>query len=270
MKGNGTDYFILQTSLPKLYSHLTNSDQKNLEYLNEKQIKESFRFLSEQLAKDGIMTNLDDANIIRLDLFINLKTKYPSKVYKDYLKTIKLTRKEMSERENSFLFSNKQNQLNIYDKKKELEQWKIYLEDETMRFENRFMTKNKVKAIFGDKLSEVILNKERQLKQMEKLYHEIFDNSKGKILIDENAIEIIIKSGSRKDLKNNIFYYFLSQSPKYLTESVVSKHFSKTQAYKIKKEVEDYSKQYAVKNNFDLYKELKLKYEDEMNLLIKK
>ena len=168
----------------------------------------------------------------------------------------------------SFLL--KQNQLNIYDKKKELEQWKIYLEDETMRFENRFMTKNKVKAIFGDKLSEVILNKERQLKQMEKLYHEIFDNSKGKILIDENAIEIITKSASRKELKNNIFHYFLSQSPKYLTESVVSKHFSKTQAYKIKKEVEDYSKQYAVKNNFDLYKELKLKYEDEMNLLIKK
>ena len=52
-----------------------------------------------------------------------------------------------------------------------------------MKFENRFMTKNKVKAIFGDKLSEVILNKERQLKQMDKLYHEIFDNTKGIYLL---------------------------------------------------------------------------------------
>ena len=244
---------------------LSSLNENNDKKVILREIKGSFRFLSEQLAKDGIMTNLDDANIIRLDLFLNLKTKYPFKVYKGYLKTIKLTRKEMSERENSFLFSNKQNQLNIYDKKKELEQWKIYLEDETMRFENRFMTKNKVKAIFGDKLSEVILNKERQLKQMDKLYHEIFDNTKGIILVDENLTDIISKSNSRKELKNNLFYYALSKNSTTLTEAIITKHFSKTQAYKIKKEIENYSKQYAMTNNFDLYNELKTKYENELN-----
>ena len=268
-KDNKNCNFILQTSLSKLYSYLKNSNKKNLEYLNENQIKESFRFLYELLINDGLLANLDDANLIRMDLFVNLQTEYSFQVYKNYLRTIQLSRKEKSERQNSFLFSNKQNQLSIYDKRKELELSKIYLENEIIRFENRFLTKNRIRKTFGNNISEIILNRKPQLNEMKKIYRDVFTNSKESIIIDRNLEDIILKSNSIRNLKQNMFYYMLSNNYNETIKEAISKHYKKTQSWKIRNEIKNFAKVYGKVNNINLFNELKSKYENELNLLEK-
>lgn len=268
-KDNKNCNFILQTSLSKLYSYLKGSNQKNLEYLNGNQIKESFNFLFELLINDGLLANLDDANLIRLDLFVNLQTEYNFQAYKNFLRTIQLSRKEKSERQNSFLFSNKQNQLSIYDKRKELELSKIYLENEIIRFENRFLTKNKIKKTFGNNISDIILNRKPQLNEMKKIYNDIFNGSEESIIIDRNLEAIISKSNSIRNLKQSVFYYMLSNNYNETIEETINKHYKKTQSWKIRNEIKNFTKEYGKMNNFNLVNELKSKYEEEINFLEK-
>lgn len=263
--------FILQTSLSKIYSYLSNNKTKNLIYLSENQIKQSFKFLFLKLKESGVIADLENANLIRLDLFVNVKTDYSFQVYKNILRSIYLTRKEQTEKENSFLFSNKQNQLSIYDKKNELELSEIFIDQETTRFENRFLTKDKVNKIFPGNITNKILDRNKQLNELKNIYAQIFSKKNSKIPYDEidtNINKLMKSSLNIRDFQNKVFYYYLQSnfSKEFLIENFKN-HFPKRSYYRIRKELQSIDFDKMKKNNISLFDELKTKYENEIILL---
>lgn len=267
-KDNKNANFILQTSLSKLYSYLIGDKNKNINYLNEKQIKQSFNFLFLKLKDSGIIADLDNANLIRLDLFINLKTDYSYSAYKNILRSIYLSRREQTEKEYSFLFSNKQNQLSIYDKKKELELFKINIDNELMRFENRFLTKQKINKLFFGNITDKILNQKKHLDEMKNIHDNIFNKTNNDIIVDKNFESILKSSKSLRDFQNNIFYYYLQTNFdfNYLRDQLKN-NLNKRSFYRTNKTLQQLDFDKMKKNNISLFAELKNKYEDEITML---
>ncbi len=268
-KDNKNVNFIFQTSLSKVYSLMNGLPEKNLIYLNQKQIYKTFLFLGEQLKRDGILCDFDESNLIRLDLFINLKTKYGFWAYRNYLKSLRFTRKDTTQKENSFLYSNKQNQLSIYDKRKELELWDIHIKNEIMRIENRFLTKNKIRQTFSFKIDEALYDRKEHLKQMKLIYEHMFKKKISGVEIDLNYENIINENSfDLRSLQTKIFFYTLMKNFDQKTiESFLRDKFSKSQFYKLKSKFNEFYKAYSIERNFNLVTELKLKYENEMNFL---
>ena len=52
-------------------------------------------------------------------------------------------------------------------------------------------------------------------------------------------------------------------------KEAIHKRYKKAQSWKIRNEIEKFSKEYCKINNFDLFNELKSKYKDKMNFLEK-
>lgn len=267
-KDNKNCNFILQTSLSKLYSLLKKDHSKNINYLNQNQIKQTFKFLFLKLKESGIIADLDNANLIRLDLFINIKTEYGYQAYKNILREFSLSRKKMTEKENSFLYANKQNQLSIYDKKEELKLYNINIDSELMRFENRFLTKNKINEKFFGNITEKLLNSNNHLNQLKNNYKDIFKNDIKEKLIDKNFESILNSSVTANEFMKSISLYYLENNfdKEFLYNRFNSKFNSKT-SYRLRKLLDTTFFNQMKKENISLFSELKSKYENEINML---
>jgi len=138
---------FVQVSLPKF---LKNS---NIESLSKNESMLSIEKLQKYLEKKvGIKTNIFKSNVSRLDVFLNLKTKYNFLNYGCILSGLNLKRKTKFEfAGTTFLFKNKSSQICIYDKIKEQINQGITLNINfnLMRIELRFLKKSKFKYEFG-------------------------------------------------------------------------------------------------------------------------
>jgi len=155
----GSNIF-LQMSLPKYHN-----ENDNLSSLNYDETVSLFKNLEKELYSNGIKTNIYNSTLSRIDTFKNL---YPDKdfcYYADLFSFLKLSRKKMRDYGTTFLFSNSDSEVCIYDKKVEL--LNKYGSDyincipsgnaSIIRFENRLLKKRKINNELGFSDLKVLL-----------------------------------------------------------------------------------------------------------------
>lgn len=134
---------FLQTSLPRLLS------ETNIKTLSKEDSKKAIDILNSQLKSVGIKTNLSNANLSRLDTFTNISTDFSFFTYTSLFSLMNCSRmKAIGYGDESYLWKNKQQELMIYDKVKEIKtkrpDAKIRMDKNIMRFENRLLRKRKI------------------------------------------------------------------------------------------------------------------------------
>lgn len=264
---------FLQTSLPKLNNYLDQSNTYNLKPLNEDQIKRAVYFLSTSLEHYGILTDLDEANLSRLDLFNNINTSLPFLEYREIFSRLNLSKKNLSEYAGeTFLFKNKSSQFTIYDKTKELLiKHKITVPANVMRFENRLLNKRKVLNSLGCRHIKQILNISELKKNMIDAGNLLFKFTPLDIeIIDLNFLfEKLNELKSENRYWLNKFYYneglysVLSRVPRSQLLYVLKDLLTRDKYSKAKKQIDNFDFSLSIFSNSklkSLYNELKGKY----------
>ena len=264
---------FLQTSLPKINSYLTSNNTYNLDSLNDKEILNSLQFVNNKLQDFGIMTNLDDSNLSRLDLFNNIKTNMVFSEYNRVFSQLDLSRKRLQEfAGETFLFGNRCSQMIIYDKSNELaEKHNITLKDHWTRFENRHLNKRKIFNTFKGKDLKLLLNRSLLIEEMETLGKKIFDKKKINVeLINENELyeQLLIRKETGRYWLRDFFYAegmtsVLSRVPKSILLKVLQDLMTKDKFYRIKKEINNFNFNLSVFSDSklcNLFDEIKNKY----------
>jgi hypothetical protein len=151
----GAVYAIASFSAPKLAtgSNYTPADAEAL--------KLAVKRLKSDLKSIGVRANVDNATVCRLDATKNVCTNEDFNSYYSVLSNLPCKLKNRRDYGNSFLFNNTQQQLSIYDKLAEMQSKKQNIGGlpKTIRFEQRFLKRQKVKAYLGlTSVSDVINN----------------------------------------------------------------------------------------------------------------
>ena len=270
---------FLSTSLPKLYSILKNKKDYNLKSLSESELMESTAFLDRTLRANGINTILDNATLSRIDLFSNVETNYSFEAYDFLFKNIYLSRKlNMQYDTNFYLFKNRQNQVAIYDKPRELKEvHKIYLDKNLTRFENRFLNKKKIFSTFKNtKVSDILTQRKEYLKEQQKMGNEIFKKDFVEaITLDLNHFENLIDRYKKTErswyssLIKDIGKSALLQHMDSKTASIIlsDKANNRMAAARIKKDFRTINQKQILKTKkrSELYNELKDKFYNTLN-----
>jgi len=105
-----------------------------------------------ELKEAGIRTNIEKASLSRIDTFKNVITEEPFLSYSPLFSTLEASRKIRRDYGTTFLWSNTQQELCIYDKIAEMEKKKIetsHYPAQTMRFEYRLLNKRKIDNVMG-------------------------------------------------------------------------------------------------------------------------
>ena len=164
----GNTKIILQLSLPKFFNG------NNFKATNLYDLKKNLLKIQKYLTTIGLYTNILDANLSRLDTFLNIPVKHSFKSYNSILSNLRLSRlKNFEYAGTTFLYRNTQHQICIYDKIKELENQNINLDikGNFVRIENRLLKKRKIMDSIGyykvkdlqDRLSEIKDNYENTI-----------------------------------------------------------------------------------------------------------
>lgn len=274
---NTFDYnsnIFLQTSLPKINSFLSGSNTYNLLSLNPNEIKDCIKFISNSLSDYGILTDLDAANISRIDLFNNIQTSFSFSDYSEIFRRLNLSKKNLSEfAGETFLFKNKSSQFTIYDKTKELFlKHKITVPANYMRFENRFLNKRKVFNSLGNNDLKSILNTNDFKNIMINAGNELFKTER-KININITDNDYIYQKLSY--LKNNNRYWLnkffyeeglssvLEKMSKFDLLFILKQYLTKNKFIYIRKKINDFDFSNSIFSNsklVNLYDEIKEKY----------
>jgi len=105
-----------------------------------------------ELYEAGIKADIEQASISRIDTFKNVITDEPFMAYSPLFSLLKASRRQRRDYGTSFLWSNTQQELCIYDKIAEMEKKKIetsHYPAQTMRFEYRLLNKRKIDNVIG-------------------------------------------------------------------------------------------------------------------------
>lgn len=105
-----------------------------------------------ELKEAGIKTNIEEASLSRIDTFQNVITEEPFYSYSPLFSLLQANRKMRRDYGTTFLWSNTQQELCIYDKLTEMENRKIETSSypaQTMRFEWRLLNKKKIETVMG-------------------------------------------------------------------------------------------------------------------------
>lgn len=147
----------LQFSLPKL------ANGTNYYPITEQAAKRALRGLEGDLREIGVSTNLDNAVLSRVDSFRNVLASETYATYHPVLSALKGKRMAQRDYGTTFLWSNTQQELCVYDKLAEMAARKhktAGLAPNTIRFEHRLLKARKVRdtlsmATAGDLLSDL-------------------------------------------------------------------------------------------------------------------
>jgi len=132
---------FIHFSLPK-YKH----GEHNYYPISQIEARECINHINDDLEAHGIYTDIINSNLSRVDLFLNIPTKYPFEHYKPLFEKLHGNRLKYTTLGTTVYFSNSRWEISIYDKKKELENNKFIIPDlseNVMRFEIRLMNKLK-------------------------------------------------------------------------------------------------------------------------------
>jgi hypothetical protein len=152
--GHNATNLTVQMSVPK---HLTGD---NYQPADVHTTAESLASLGRALDEIGIKTNLDNAEIVRLDMTRNLHTSERFEDYEPLLSTLKGRRTKQTKYVNEgFLWGNRQQQVTAYDKLKEMVSRKRDVKDlpRTLRLEHRLLKGRKVRDATGFRTSRDLL-----------------------------------------------------------------------------------------------------------------
>lgn len=134
---------FVQTSLPRLLN------ENNFKQLTKDQEFKAIKKLQEELAMHGIIVDVEKAKLSRVDTFTNIKTDLPFYSYSPIFNLMECSRlQQIAWSAESFLWRNKEQQIIVYDKIKELlfkhRDFKPGRVKNIMRIENRLLKKRKV------------------------------------------------------------------------------------------------------------------------------
>jgi len=105
-----------------------------------------------ELKEAGINTNIEEASLSRVDTFQNVITEEPFLSYSPLFSLLQASRKLRRDYGSTFLWSNTQQELCVYDKIEEMQKRKIDTSSypaQTMRFEWRLLNKKKIENAIG-------------------------------------------------------------------------------------------------------------------------
>jgi hypothetical protein len=136
----------VQTSIPKL------ANGKNYSPVDFMGLKTAIHTLEQHLKDNGIYTNLEQAKLSRLDLFVNVNAEYDFMNYSPVYRQLGLNRQNrQTDYGTTFLYGNRQIQLCVYDKRTEM----LNREEDvsglpiTIRHELRLLKARKIKNDIG-------------------------------------------------------------------------------------------------------------------------
>jgi hypothetical protein len=158
---------FLTTSLPRLLN------ESNLKTLSFDEQNTALKNLELKLKEYGIKTNIFNANLSRIDTFTNITTELPFYNYSNLFSLMDCSRmKSIGYGNESFLWRNGNQELMIYDKKKELQDKKPNLKFRThtnvMRLENRLLKKRKILSSIKFKTVKELYDNYSDLKNFHK------------------------------------------------------------------------------------------------------
>ena len=140
----------------------------------------------DDLSSKGIVTDFDGSEISRMDIFNNVKTENKYLDYTQVFNQLNFSRKRnLNFGGETFLYYNKSSELCIYDKTEELKKKDIKIEDHTMRFENRYLTKKSFFNKFKVSSSQSLINFPEYKKELINIGNDIFDKKKLKNIMNE-------------------------------------------------------------------------------------
>ncbi len=141
----GTNCFV-NFSVPRV--HYGN----NFYSVGEEGSQAVFKTIEKELWKSGIHTDLNSAEICRVDTFKNIEPEEEFSAYAPLFRLLKMRKGVDRVYPESFLAVNGYQQFSIYDKIAEMKHRKVevsHFPAMAMRFEHRCMKKVKVKAVYG-------------------------------------------------------------------------------------------------------------------------
>ncbi len=141
----GTRAF-LHFSIPKIHNG------ENFYSVGKEGTETVIKQVQGELAEAGIKTNLQEANLSRIDTFQNIITEEPFTTYSPVFSLLQASRKLRRDYGTTFLWSNSQQELCVYDKIEEMSHRKIETASypaQTMRFEFRLLNKKKIETALG-------------------------------------------------------------------------------------------------------------------------
>jgi hypothetical protein len=164
---------FVQTSLPRYQA------ENNTQAVDQRQAREIFQHLEEDLSAIGIESKINDANLSRLDLFRNAETKFPFETYSPVLNL--MSGKRMKSQEfggQGFMYRNSKHEIVAYDKLQEMDYKlkskfgkgtetykteseiikKKYLDKNLLRFEYRMKSHEKVSDVSKFETAKDLIN----------------------------------------------------------------------------------------------------------------
>ena len=141
----GVNCFV-QFSVPKVHNG------NNFYSVGEEGSQAVFTSIEKELWQAGIHTELNNAELCRVDTFKNIEPEEPFSTYSPVFGLLKMRRGVDRAYPEGFLLKNTQQQFCVYDKIAEMQKRKVevsHFPAQAMRFEHRCMNKDKVQAVFG-------------------------------------------------------------------------------------------------------------------------
>ena len=143
--GNRGTGAFLQFSVPKNYYG------SNYFSVGEAGTRAALKKVEGELVQNGVFTNLEEAEISRIDTFKNIEPEEPFSSYFSLFSLLKARRAQQRGYGTTFLVANSSQEFCVYDKLQEMREHGEETSElpETMRFEHRALTKRKVSSLYG-------------------------------------------------------------------------------------------------------------------------
>ncbi len=141
----GTTCFV-SFSIPKI--HYGN----NFYSVGEEGAEAVFSIVEKELWQNGVHTDIENADLSRVDTFKNIQTEEPFSSYYSLFSLLKARRAIQRGYGTTFLVHNTQQEFCVYDKLEEMRNRDIDTSPfpaQTMRFEHRLLNKKKIEKVYG-------------------------------------------------------------------------------------------------------------------------
>jgi len=143
--GNRGTGAFLQFSVPKNYYG------SNYYSVGEEGTRAALKKVEGELEQSGVLTNLEEAELSRIDTFKNIQPEEPFSSYFSLFSLLRARRAQQRGYGTTFLLSNSSQEFCVYDKLQEMKEHGLEISNlpKTMRFEHRALKKEKVKSLYG-------------------------------------------------------------------------------------------------------------------------
>ena len=213
---------FLQLSIPKNYYG------NNFYSVGEQGTEAVLSKVEGELKERGVHTNLQEADISRVDTFKNIEPEEPFSSYYSLLSLLKARRAIQRGYGTTFLLSNTQQEFCVYDKLAEMRERQLETGNlpPTMRFEHRLLTKQKVQSVYGLSRVEDIFRGGYQVireKQVESWKNSLFNfTAEEVVLLGSRQLEQEMRVFKEK-FPSNWFSKFLKAYGAYYLASYAGK-----------------------------------------------